>query len=436
MNPHRTASNRIDLHIHTALSPCAEEEMTPPKIIHAARAKGLKMIAVTDHNTAENVAATVKAAEGSGIVVIPGLEVQTREEVHMICLFPDIESCLKMQDLVYKNLPNLPNRKDLFGPQTILDSSGNAVSELDRMLLISAEITVESAVGKAARLGGICFPAHIDRPSFSLLSALGFIPTDLPIQSVELSKLITADEAAYRFPFLNSYTLVSSSDAHCLKDIGSNPTLLFSDSPPDFNILKLALGRNSDRKVLAKMKELAMHIIDLVQNSIEAGASEIRLTICEESASDLFSLEIADNGRGMDETQLQQATDAFYTTRSTRKIGLGLPLLKAAAERCSGKMLLSSVPGIGTTVLATFSHRHVDRAPLGNIIDTIVNLVAGNPDLSLYFLHRIDNHEVEFNARELRNQLEDVPLNNPAVLSWIKKYLNESYEKINDKQKN
>ncbi len=430
MNPLRNEPYLIDLHIHTALSPCAEEEMTPPKIIHAARAKGLKMIAVTDHNTAENVAATVRASVGSGIIVIPGLEVQTREEVHMVCLFPNIESCLKMQNLVYASLPDLRNRKDIFGSQIIMDSSGNAVAELDRMLLISAEMTVESLADKTAQLGGICFPAHIDRPSFSLLATLGFIPPELNIQTVELSKHITSDEAGYRFPFLKNYTLLSSSDAHCLKDIGSNPTTFFSVSNPDFSQLKLALGSNLGRKVLAKMKDLSMHIIDIVQNSIEAGASEIRLTINEETESDCFSLEIADDGRGMSESELKQAADPFFTTRTTRKIGLGIPLLKAAAERCNGKLQLSSTVGKGTTVRATFSHSHIDRAPLGNIINTVVNLVAGTPDLNLYFLHIIDNHEVRFDAKELRNQLEDIPLNNPAVLSWIKKYLNESYSAI------
>jgi len=106
----KLSPHKIDLHLHSALSPCAEKEMTPPKIIHAARAKGLKMIAITDHNTAENAGATIEAAKESGIFVIPGIEVQTREEVHIICLFPSLSACLAWQESVYQSLPKLDNR--------------------------------------------------------------------------------------------------------------------------------------------------------------------------------------------------------------------------------------------------------------------------------------------------------------------------------------
>lgn len=421
---------KTDLHIHTALSPCASDEMTPPKIIHAARAKGLSIIAVTDHNTAENTAATIRAAEGSGIFVIPGMEIQTREEAHMICLFPDITACLKMQELVYKNLPPLPNRKELFGPQYLMDSFGSITGELDRMLLVSVDLSVEAVVHETGVLGGICIPAHVDRPSYSLLTALGFIPPDLNIHAVELSKQITSEEAALRFSSLNGYRMISSSDAHCLSDIGCNSTLIFSDSPPDFKELIQTLCKSSGRKVLAKMKDLSMHIIDIVQNSIEAGAVKIQLLISEDSISDTFTIEVSDNGRGMDQDQLSSAADPFFTTRKTRRIGLGLPLLKAAAERCEGHMTVNSTKNKGTTVFASFRCSHIDRAPLGNIIDTLVNIIAGNPDLNLNFIHRIDDKEIVFDAHQLKTQLEDIPLNNPAVLNWIRKYLNDSYNEM------
>lgn len=421
---------KIDLHIHTALSPCASEEMTPPKIIHAARAKGLSLIAVTDHNTAENTAATIRAAKGSGIFVIPGMEVQTREEAHMICLFPNIKSCLKMQEMIYRNLPSLPNRRDLFGTQYIMDSSGNITGELDKMLLVSAALSVEAVVRETGALGGICIPAHVDRPSYSLLAALGFIPPGLNIGAVELSKQITSEEAALRFSSLNKYMLISSSDAHCISDIGCNSTLIFADSPPDFNELKQTLSKSCGRKVLAKMKDLSMHILDIIQNSIEAGATKIGLLISEDSKCDTFSIEVSDNGRGMDQEELNSATDPFFTTRKTRRIGLGLPLLKAAAERCDGQMTVSSAKNKGTTVFASFRCSHIDRAPLGNMIDTIINIIAGNPDLNLSFMHRIDGREIIFDADQLRTQLEDISLNNPAVLNWIKKHLNDSYSEI------
>ncbi|MHB9093142.1 MAG: ATP-binding protein, partial [Eubacteriales bacterium] len=183
-------------------------------------------------------------------------------------------------------------------------------------------------------------------------------------------------------------------------------------------------------KVLAKMKDLSMHIIDILQNSIEAGAGEIRLIITEVTAGDRLTLEITDNGRGMDEELMAKVIDPFFTTRTTRRIGLGLPLLKAAAERCEGQMTISSAPGKGTSVTAEFRHSHIDRAPLGNIIDTVVNVIVGHPDLNLYFSHHIDGKDITLDAKELREQLEDVPLNNPAVINWIKKYLTDSYNEI------
>ena len=421
---------KIDLHIHTALSPCAELEMTPPKIIHAAKAKGLKMIAVTDHNTAENVSATIMAAEGSGIFVIPGMEVQSREEIHLICLFPSLKACLSWQEQVYDHLPDQVNHPEVFGAQPILDNKGQFVRELRRMLLISTDLSVEEVAKAVTDLGGICIPAHVDRPSYSLMATLGFVPPGLPVRAMELSKHTSVEEANILLPTLQKYTFISSSDAHCLTDVGSNPTIIFLDGPPSFDELSETLSKKSSRKVLAKMKDLSMHIIDIVQNSIEAGASEIKLLIVENTVNDRFSIEITDNGRGMDEETVAKVIDPFFTTRKTRRIGLGLPLLKAAAERCEGQMTIDSAPGRGTSVAAEFRHSHIDRAPLGNIIDTIVNSIVGNPDLNLYFSHKIDDQDITFDASELREQLEDVPLNNPAIISWIKKFLTDSYNEI------
>lgn len=427
MQPH---PYKIDLHIHSALSPCADKEMTPPKIIHAARAKGLKMIAITDHNTAENVNATIIAAKESGIFVIPGMEVQSREEVHLVCLFPSLEQCLAWQDHVYRHLPPQLNRPDVFGTQPVMDSTGQITGELEQMLLTSTDMSVETIASDVAGLGGLCIPAHIDRPSFSLMATLGFVPDGLMVEAMELSKHTSVEEAAFLLPSLGNYTFLSSSDAHCLTDIGSNPTILYTDCPPDFIELKKALTKPSGRKVLAKMKDLSMHIIDIVQNSIEAGASEVRLIITENTSTDRLVIDISDNGRGMDQELMAKVVDPFFTTRKTRRIGLGLPLLKAAAERCEGSLILDSAPGRGTTVKATFRHSHIDRAPLGNIVDSMINLIVGNPNLNIYFRHSINDREVVFDAKELREQLEDIPLNNPAVINWIKKFLVDSYAEI------
>lgn len=426
-------SYKIDLHLHSALSPCAEKEMTPPKIIHAARAKGLKMIAITDHNTAENAVATIEAAKGSGIFVIPGMEVETAEEVHVTCLFPTLTACLAWQDTVYQSLPRQDNQPDVFGRQQVLDRNGHLIRELPQMLLVSTKMSIETVAAGVTKLGGLCIPAHIDRPSYSVITALGFVPDGLPVTALELSKQTSSDEAAILFPSLSQYSFISSSDAHCLRDLGSNTSTLYCNGPPDFAELRKALAKISGRKVTPKMKDLSMHIIDIVQNSIEAGAANIKLFITENTANDDFTIEITDNGRGMDQETVFKVIDPFFTTRKTRRVGLGIPLLKAAAERCEGKLELDSSPGTGTRVTATFRHSHIDRAPLGNIIDAIINLVAAYPQLDLLFCHKINSQEIIFDAKELREQLEDVPLNNPAVVSWLKKYLTESYAAVSGK---
>jgi len=298
------------------------------------------------------------------------------------------------------------------------------------MLLVSTSMTIETVTAEVASLGGICIPAHIDRPSYSLMASLGFVPEGMAVSVMELSKHTSSDEAAILFPSLGDCAFISSSDAHCLTDLGSNPSTIYCAGSPDFDELKKALAKKSGRKVLAKMKDLSMHIIDIIQNSIEAGAATIKMLITEDTAKDSFIIEIADNGRGMDEQTMAKVIDPFFTTRKTRRIGLGLPLLKAAAERCDGKLMIDSSPGKGSRVTAVFRHTHIDRAPLGNIIDAIINLVVGSPELNLYFCHKINGREITFDARELREQLEDVPLNNPAVVGWIKKYLTENYAEI------
>lgn len=421
---------KIDLHIHTALSPCADEEMTPPKIVHAARAKGLAMIAVTDHNSAANVPAVLVAAENSGIVVIPGMEVQTREEVHLVCLFETAADIINLQDFIQLKMPPLKNNIRAFGCQTVMDSKGQPLREEERMLLTSADLSVEEVVREVTRLGGICIPAHIDRPSYSLLASLGFIPPDLNVMAVEVSRHTNAEEALFMFPALKKLSVIGSSDAHMLTDIGIQYTHIIIDGPPSFKELKLALKNQSGRKVVPGMKELSMHIIDIIQNSIEAGAGRVSVTIIEDPITDRFSLEVGDNGRGMNPDLVAQVTDPFFTTRTTRRIGLGLPLLKAAAERCEGEMKIQSTPGKGTTVFAAFRHSHIDRAPLGNMMDTVINTVVGHPELDLVFTHRVGDNSLVFDAAELRRDLEDVPLNNPAVINWIRSYLAEGYQEL------
>jgi PHP family Zn ribbon phosphoesterase len=219
-----------DLHIHTVLSACAEAEMLPELIVGRAQKLGISLIAVTDHNSTENAAAVISAAGGTGITVLPGMEVQTREEAHVICLFDSLEQAQLWQAEVYAHLPPLKNKENVFGTQVVLDAAGEPVGVLDRLLATSTSFSVEHVVKRVGELGGICIPAHVDRPAYSLIANLGFIPPELDIQGVEISHLLGPAEARARFPQLKRYSLVGNGDAHRLKEIACRTTLKMAEA--------------------------------------------------------------------------------------------------------------------------------------------------------------------------------------------------------------
>jgi len=177
----------IDLHLHTVLSACAEVEMIPPLIVERALALGLGLIGIADHNCAANVGAVIEAARGTGLTVLPGMEVQSREEVHMLCVFDTLAQVEAWQHTVDDALPELPNREDYFGAQYVVDAAGAHRYTEERLLATSTSLSVEQVAVGVDTLGGLCIPAHIDRPSFSILSNLGFIPQGLPISGVEIT---------------------------------------------------------------------------------------------------------------------------------------------------------------------------------------------------------------------------------------------------------
>jgi PHP family Zn ribbon phosphoesterase len=168
-----------DLHIHTALSPCAENEMTPPAIIKAAKAEGLDIIGISDHNSAENVVAAIEAGAAEGVTVIGGIEVQTVEDVHVLTFFPCVDTLFRWQDEVYSALPDIENDEKRFGEQLLMDSNGNVTGKLRTFLLASTSMSVDYVGKRVRELGGLVIPAHIDRPSFSLIRNLGFVPDSL-----------------------------------------------------------------------------------------------------------------------------------------------------------------------------------------------------------------------------------------------------------------
>lgn len=234
-----------DLHLHTVLSPCAEIEMIPPLIVQRAQELGLGIIAVTDHHCAANVRAVIDAARHTDLVVLPGMEVQTREEVHMLCLFETPEQDDQWQETVWAALPNMPNNAALFGEQYVVDSTGEYVYTEERMLATSTSLSVEQVVASVNALKGICLPAHIDRPSYSLLSNLGFIPPGLPIAGVEISHLTTPQKIVQLFPQLAGYGMIMDGDAHRLAEMIAVTQVLVEAAT--ISELRLALAMQGGR---------------------------------------------------------------------------------------------------------------------------------------------------------------------------------------------
>ena len=207
-----------DLHMHTALSPCAVEDMTPNNVVNMSLLNELDVIAVTDHNSCENAAAVMAVAENTELIVIPGLEVETMEEIHMVCLFETLDQARRIQDEVYRGLPPKRNRTKIFGEQMLMNEEDDVIGQVDRLLSFATAISVDDLVTMVAEAGGVCIPAHIDRPSYSIISNLGMLPEHLSFPTLEISRF--SELAAYEEQYSN-HLLIRSSDAHELGFIGA-----------------------------------------------------------------------------------------------------------------------------------------------------------------------------------------------------------------------
>jgi len=173
------------------------------------------------------------------------------------------------------------------------------------------------------------------------------------------------------------------------------------------------------------VRELSLHILDALENSVEAGATRIELTIEEDLKNDILRIVIKDNGRGMSEEFARQVLDPFVTTRTTRHVGLGLPLFAAAAQRCNGQLRIQSAPGVGTTVTATFQYSHIDRAPLGDVATSLMAVVLSKRPVDIHYKHSVDGRMFEFDTAELRQELGTVPFSHPLVRQWLESALAE-----------
>ena len=204
-----------DLHIHSCLSPCGDELMTPNNIVNMALLKGLNIIAVSDHNTCGNLPAVCSVAAQNGLTVIPAMEMETMEEVHTLAYFATLEDALSFSDEIYTYLPDVKNSPDFFGRQLYMDQEDQVISEEPKLLLSALSITVEEGFELVKKHNGIAVPAHIDRPSHGIIPLLGFINPHLGVSCVEVSPMGIAEGFSQYDPRLKTIT---NSDAH---DLGS-----------------------------------------------------------------------------------------------------------------------------------------------------------------------------------------------------------------------
>ena len=181
------------------------------------------------------------------------------------------------------------------------------------------------------------------------------------------------------------------------------------------------------------MEDLSLHILDIAENSVDAQAKIVRIRLAEDRPKDLLILEIADDGRGMDQEMIERSLDPFVTTKTTRRVGLGLPLLAEAARAANGKLRIQSKPGQGTRVKTTFQLSHIDTKPLGDIAQTLITLIIGHPEVDFFYSHKINRFRYTFDTRKLKDKIDGLPLQAPQVVSFIKKNINDGLDRIRRK---
>ncbi|MDO9510210.1 MAG: PHP domain-containing protein [Bacteroidales bacterium] len=239
---------RADLHIHTVLSPCGDLEMSPVNILDAAKKQNIQIIGICDHNTTLQCEVIQKIAGKYDIMVLPGAEVTSREEVHCLSFFPDTDSLNNFQQYLELHIPHIPNDIDKFGYQLVVDEKENICLNYPWLLISGIDQTVDQISRKVHSLGGIFIPAHIDRPKYSLISQLGFIPPDIEADAFEISRHTTTEAMVHLAPWLKNKTFIRSSDAHYLQDIGRNFSQ-FHMYERSFIEIKKALNNEDGRKV-------------------------------------------------------------------------------------------------------------------------------------------------------------------------------------------
>ena len=208
-----------DLHIHSCLSPCGDMDMTPNNLVNMAKLLGLDVIALTDHNTSLNCEAAMKVGDEVGLLVMPGMELTTAEDIHAVCLFPSLDRALAFSEYVDNNRIKVKNKAEIYGRQVIMDENDEEKGEIEHLLLPASFIGISEANAKAREFGGICYPAHIDRDSLSILSVLGEIDPACGFTTAELADISKLGELRAQHPILDGMNIITCSDAHYLENM-------------------------------------------------------------------------------------------------------------------------------------------------------------------------------------------------------------------------
>ncbi len=217
---------RCDLHVHTCLSPCADLEMYPSAVVDKSIAEELDIIAICDHNASENMQFVLRSAEGKSLTILPGIEITSSEEVHLLALFDTLGDLKKIQDIIYDHLSGT-NREEVFGCQAIVNDLDEVEGFNDKFLLGATKLPLLDIIHLIHSFGGLAIASHIDRESFSIISQLGFIDQDIPLDALEITRQTGIQGARIKYPELARFPFIESSDAHFIKDIGQGTTTMF-----------------------------------------------------------------------------------------------------------------------------------------------------------------------------------------------------------------
>jgi 3',5'-nucleoside bisphosphate phosphatase len=240
---------RADLHIHTLLSPCGDLEMSPVNIVERAEQHSIQILGITDHNSTRHGPLVQKLAAQKNIFTLCGAEVTTKEETHCLAFFETSDQLQEFQQYLDAHLPDIKNDTKYFGEQIVIDEDEMIVDEVEKLLISALSQSIDQVEQKVHELNGIFIPAHIDKPKYSLVSQLGFVPPDLNADAFEISSRTTTTQILKQFPYLKSFSFVRSSDAHYPDQIGNHITI-FEMEEINFNEIKMALQGINGRKVL------------------------------------------------------------------------------------------------------------------------------------------------------------------------------------------